>query len=977
MDPTPDAYPSIREYAEALLRRRLEELAATPPCEVERLAQSLRDAKYGRRAVPVGLDCRHLLNSMRDAILIFDPDSELILDVNPQACALYGYPREELIGHSLDLIQPVERRGWEKTREILACEGPRGVELVHFRKDHSRLFVEVTATEVCYEGGRAVLSVNRDVTERKAAEEAIRIAKERFDRAVRAGSVGVWDWDLRTDDIHIDPNLKAMLGYADHEIPNHMSAWVQHVYPADRDAVGEAVAAHLEGRTREFEIEHRMLKRDGGICWFLARGEAVRNSEGRPYRMVGTDTNITEHKQAKEAEAAAIEKYRLVASSIPGFVYQIVHAADGALTVPFVSEGVAAIMGWSAEELAGGAVDAWELLHPDDADRLRRVLGDSAGRLKPLTIELRVRTRSGESKWVRFSSTPQLRANGDILLNGVALDVTSRKRAEIRMQESEARFRQLAANIRAVFWIYSISQGKLIYVSPGFEHIWGWPCEQLYENSSTWANSILEEDRERVAKKLGGASTQFDEEYRIRRSDGTIRWIRDRGFGVRDDHGETYRIAGIAEDVTELKEAARARQLAQDELEWRVAVRTEALTEVNASLRREIAERTRIEAALRASEQRFAGVVAMAHDAIISIDAEQRIIMFNRGAERIFGYTSEEIFGESLDTLIPADYRESHRRRVDDAAADAGPRLMNESREVRGRRKNGEEFPAEVTISTLTHDGKQIKTAVLRDISARKRAEARSREHLAELAHVARLSTMGEMATGLAHELNQPLTAIVNYAEACLRMMRSGAAGPAELCGELENVVVQAQRAGSIIQRLRSFVRKRKPKSTIVRANHLIKKVVDLVASDAHSSGVTIQLDLCKAMPPIRCDAIQIEQVILNLLRNALDALGPVRGRERQIVIRSAAAGEMEEISVADNGPGLATTDPKQVFDPFFTTKSDGMGMGLSISQSIVEAHHGQLIAESSPGRGATFTIRLPALDTLVGAPESDVSDQD
>ena len=253
-----------------------------------------------------------------------------------------------------------------------------------------------------------------------------------------------------------------------------------------------------------------------------------------------------------------------------------------------------------------------------------------------------------------------------------------------------------------------------------------------------------------------------------------------------------------------------------------------------------------------------------------------------------------------------------------------------------------------------------------RDITAMRKAEEEARHRQNELIHVSRLSTMGEMATGIAHELNQPLSAIVNFANGCVRRLRAGMDDKEALIAALEQIAAQARRAGEIIKRLRSMVTRQQPVRETIDLNLLMKDACALIAHDRQKLEVTVDAQLSKQPVLVRADPVQIEQVILNLLRNALDALRETPAGDRRLKVRSGIRQGRAWIEVEDNGPGIADADLKRLFDPFFSTKKSGMGMGLSISQTIVNEHNGRIWASSATGRGARFTMELPLAATAL-----------
>jgi two-component system sensor histidine kinase TtrS len=267
----------------------------------------------------------------------------------------------------------------------------------------------------------------------------------------------------------------------------------------------------------------------------------------------------------------------------------------------------------------------------------------------------------------------------------------------------------------------------------------------------------------------------------------------------------------------------------------------------------------------------------------------------------------------------------------------------------------------EQLVAHRTRELSHANAELEREAAERHRAEAEARERRAELAHVHRLNTMGEMASGFAHELNQPLAAVVNYAKGAVRRLKQGAVEPGELLAVLEQVAAQAERAAAIIRRIRAFIRKEEPRHDALDFNKIIRETTGLMAAEAERQGARFVLDLAEPLPRVQADSVQIEQVIVNLVRNAIEAMAEASSPVREITLRTASAADgAVEIAVEDTGPGLPEIGRERLFDPFFTTKADGLGLGLSISQSIVEAHGGRLTATARPGGGAVFRFALP-----------------
>ena len=283
--------------------------------------------------------------------------------------------------------------------------------------------------------------------------------------------------------------------------------------------------------------------------------------------------------------------------------------------------------------------------------------------------------------------------------------------------------------------------------------------------------------------------------------------------------------------------------------------------------------------------------------------------------------------------------------------------------EVRIRRKSGERFHARMYISPLIDaDGSQTGwMGSMVDITEQKRAQEMSQQHQDRVQQTSRLITMGEMASSLAHELNQPLAAIANYCRGSVNHLRAERFELSAVTAAMEKASAQAERAGTIIRRMRDFVNKREPNRAPVAVAEVVHEAIGFAEIDARKAGVGLVLDLPGDLLPIFADRVMIEQVLLNLVKNGVEAMQDTRGARRVTITARVAEARTVEVSVADRGPGFGPEQAEQLFTPFFTTKPDGMGMGLSICRSIVEFHGGRLWAQPNPGGGSVFRFTLPA----------------
>ncbi len=346
-------------------------------------------------------------------------------------------------------------------------------------------------------------------------------------------------------------------------------------------------------------------------------------------------------------------------------------------------------------------------------------------------------------------------------------------------------------------------------------------------------------------------------------------------------------------------------------------------------------------------------------DGLLTIDETGTIRSFNPAAARMFGYRAEEVIGRNVSCLMPSPDRERHDGYVARYLRTGEKRIIGIGREVQARRRDGTAFPVELAVTEVISGGHRLFAGFLHEISARRDAEQRMRELQSELLHVSRLSEMGEMASELAHELNQPLTAIINYMQASRRLLADSAAADRGRVGELIGKAIgQAERAGQIIQHLRRFIARGESDRRPEEISSVVEEAARLALIGASERGIKAVFDLAQGLPPVLVDRIQIQQVIINLVRNSVDALSDAG--QGEITIRTRAGAGLVEIEVRDTGPGLDAEVARRLFQPFLTTKPGGIGIGLSICRSIVEAHDGRLWPSDNPGGGTIFHLTLP-----------------
>ncbi len=368
--------------------------------------------------------------------------------------------------------------------------------------------------------------------------------------------------------------------------------------------------------------------------------------------------------------------------------------------------------------------------------------------------------------------------------------------------------------------------------------------------------------------------------------------------------------------------------------------------------------------ALRESEEKYRLLVDHQTDLLAKFGIDGRIQYVSPSHRDFYGKSEADFIGRTLPEAVRLHDEELA------CVADAWKEVMSPpyqtSHEHRVLTPRGWRWMAVLARAVLGADSRpQFVVAVARDVTERRRAEEQARQHLQQLAHVSRLSSMGEMASAIAHEINQPLTAIANYASACLRLLRAGKAQPGEAIEVMQRVASEAERAGEIVRKMRGFVRGEESQMTLVEPGFLATEVMRLAAAEARQSGVELKSEVEPGLPQVLADSIQIQQVLLNLVRNAVEAVDGADSprREVNLVVGRAADGGVE-FTVHDTGPGLTPEALDKVFEPFYTTKADGIGIGLPLSRSIADAHDGRLWA-SAQAQGAAFHLVLPSAQEL------------
>jgi PAS domain S-box-containing protein len=839
--------------------------------------------------------------------------------------------------HEYTGLSPEESHGWgwqaafhpedlpplmEKWGKMLVSGESDEIEARLRRHDGVYRWFLIRAQALRNDAGKIVrwYGTSTDIEDRKQAEEARRASERNL--AAIINTIPTTAWTARADG-YCDFLNQVWLDYAGMSAEQAQGwGWAEAIHPDDREQLVEVWQSSLASGI-PVDTEARIRRFDSSYRWFLIRGNPLRDESGNILKWYGTCTDIEDRKRWEQILRERELSWRQIVDNIPGLV-----ATTGALgEVEFLNRQTLEYFGKTSEELKDWAlIDA---VHPDDLPRVieTRQRSIEAGHI--YDVEHRCRRADGVYRWFQVRGLPVRDAENKVTAWYLLLtDIDDRKKAEEALQSSE---RNLSVMIDAIPGMIHTARpdGYLDYFNrPWLEYM---GCSLSDIEGWNWTARIHPDDLEGILEKWRACIASgkgFEYETRVRRGDGQYRWMFHRKVPLRDDHGNIVRWYGTSLDIEDRKRAE-----AQIEQAYLRLAEAQRLSKTGSFITDLMTDRHDW------SEETF------------------RIFEFDPASRVTVKMIRDVIHPEdiaSFDAMIA--------RAMTGADVDFVFRILT----CRGAVKH---IRGMARIMVQNAD-QPLFIGALQDITDSKVAEEALNKARSELADVARITTLNALTASVAHEINQPLASLVTNASICLRRLN---ADPPNVDGARETVqrtLRDANRASDVITRLRVLYSKKELTLEALDLNEATREVIALFSDDLQRKRVLLLTEFGADLPAVKGDRVQLQQVILNLLRNASDAMSTIDDRPRELLVRT----EREDVdrarlSVKDTGVGLEPQAAERLFQPFYTTKSGGMGIGLSISRSIIEAHHGRLWAAPNAGPGATFSFSIPRIEAHPAKP--------
>ncbi len=786
-----------------------------------------------------------------------------------------------------------------------------------------------------------------DIEDRKRSEETLRESEERYRALLEVSPQMVWTTPADGWTIFANQWWYEYTGLTHPETEGF-----EPIHPEHRRRMWKSWRQTVASGSEWVEEAPLRRAADGQYRWHLLRSRPMRDADGRIVRWIGIAIDIQDRREAEEALRESEEHYRALIEVSPQIVWTM--SADG-LNM-HTNRWWYEYTGLTRPETEG-----LDSIHPEHRRRLWKSWRQAVASGGEWNDEAPFRRAAdGQYRWHLLRGRPIRDAEGRIVRwMGIGIDIQDRREAEEALRRTEAWLSEAQRLSHTGSFAQNLDTGELVYVSPEILRIYGFDPAGGIPSRAAVTSRFHPDDRPSVAAEFERAASGrigHSAEWRLVLPDGTLRYIESRVDPILDAAGRPVELIGTTIDVTERKRAEEA--LRESELRYRNIFQTVGVAIVEQDFSKVMARLGDLKSHGVTDFRRYlAEHPELARETLALVGIKD----VNEAAVALFGASSKEEFLDALPGLTTREVRAAWASQL--LAVAEGRRSVEEI--VLTTLRN-ETIHALVAIALPPESsGFESVLVTIVDLSERKRAEEALNEAQDALAHVTRVTTLGELTASIAHEVNQPLAAIANNANASLSFLSHEPTDVEELRAALEDISSDAVRASAVIERVRSMATRSPSVSASLRLADVVDDVVALAAAESARRRVTIRSEVAEDLPSVAGDRVQLQQVLLNLVVNAMDAMATVAESERLLEIRVRRdvrdGRPAVTVSVQDHGVGLKDTELDRLFDAFYSTKPHGMGMGLAISRSIIEAHHGSLWAEVTRGAGATFSFALPA----------------
>ncbi len=708
-----------------------------------------------------------------------------------------------------------------------------------------------------------------------------------------------------------------------------------------------------DGKVEDFEAQ--MITKEGKTIWCSTNALLVYDKNKKPKHIEGTIRDITRRKNAEN-------KLR----QTNNMLHSIYSLTNICFWITKVTEDGKFL--WIQNNPADQKLTGFDLNNPRGIpfEKVRKPAQARNDYLKCKQVINSKQTvtfedcfiKNKEKRWSLNTLIPVEDENGKInLIIGSGIDITDIKKTQQALQISEERYELAKKSGKVGFWEWNIKNNKF-YIDPHLKNMLGYKDCEIENDLEKWTRHVYPQDRPLVAEKtqqcLQGKTIIYEATHRMMHKDGSIKWFLARGITEKDKNNKIIRLSGTDTDITERMKIQLALKDARDKLELRVNQRTKELAKTNKELQKEIQEREKIERELRESETRYRKQFESIHTVSLIIDPETgNIIDANPAACNFYGYKKQQLTKMNIKQINILSEKQVQKE-MELAKSGQKKHFHFKHKLADGNIRDVEVYSGQIKIQN-----KQYLYSIIHDITERITAQQKARQHQEQLIHASRLISIGELTSGLAHEINQPLCGALVHTEGCLNMIKTGKVNLDKIHKKLETAVKQAQRAGEIINRIKLFVKKDIITKSPVEAKTIINDSIEFMEYRIKQNNINI-IQSQKSNPTIYADKVQIEQVMINLLNNACDALTECDIEDRNITIKCFSDGKSASFLVEDSGKCFNNEQISNIMEPFVSTKPQGLGLGLSISRSIVENHGGKLDVSANPQKGLTFTFSVP-----------------